>query len=77
MRAVRSRPAAGLFIAASLDDTFRVRHRYREVVWEHEPRAGSDPDDLRRERSPVRRAAGGHVLYQNTPGDYVIAFALP
>ena len=69
------------FIAASLDDTFRAFNvDSGEVVWEHDLPAGGQSIPMTyvaNGRQYVVLSAGGHVLYQNTPGDYVIAFALP
>jgi quinoprotein glucose dehydrogenase len=69
------------FIAASLDDTIRAFDvETGEIAWEHELPAGGQSIPMTyvaNGRQYVVLSAGGHVLYQNTPGDYVIAFALP
>lgn len=74
--------AGGLaFIAATLDDTFRAFDvESGEVLWEHQLPAGGQATPMTYAASGrqfVVLAAGGHALYQTTPGDYVIAFALP
>jgi quinoprotein glucose dehydrogenase len=69
------------FIAASLDDTIRAFDvDTGAVAWEHELPAGGQSIPMTYVadgRQYVVLSAGGHVLYQNTPGDYVVAFALP
>jgi len=74
--------AGGLvFIAATLDDTFRAFDTDTgEVLWEHTLPAGGQATPMTYSiegRQFVVLAAGGHALYGTTPGDYVIAFALP
>jgi quinoprotein glucose dehydrogenase len=69
------------FIAATLDDMIRAFDvDTGEVVWERELPAGGQATPMTyvaNGRQYLVLVAGGHVLYQSTPGDYVIAFALP
>ncbi len=69
------------FIGATLDDRFRAFDvDSGEVLWEYELPAGGQATPMTYAvdgRQFIVIAAGGHALYQATPGDYVIAFALP
>jgi quinoprotein glucose dehydrogenase len=69
------------FISGTVDDTFRAFDvDTGEVLWEHELPAGGQATPMTYrvgDRQYVVLAAGGHVLYRTTPGDYVLAFALP
>jgi quinoprotein glucose dehydrogenase len=69
------------FIAATLDDTFRAFDvATGEVVWEHDLPAGGQATPMTYVadgRQFIVLVAGGHVLYQSTPGDYVLGFSLP
>ena len=69
------------FIAATLDDTFRAFDvDSGNVLWEYELPAGGQATPMTYrvgDRQYIVLAAGGHVLYRTTPGDYVLAFALP
>lgn len=74
--------AGGLvFIAASADDRFRAFDiATGRKVWEADLPAGGQATPMTYEmhgRQYVVLAAGGHPLYQTTPGDYIIAYALP
>jgi quinoprotein glucose dehydrogenase len=68
------------FIAGTLDDTFRAFDiDTGEVLWEYELPAGGQATPMTYmigDTQYVVLAAGGHVLYQTTPGDYVLGFAL-
>jgi quinoprotein glucose dehydrogenase len=69
------------FIAATLDDRIRAFDvDTGAVLWEYELPAGGQATPMTYSASGrqfVVIAAGGHALYPGTPGDYVIAFALP
>lgn len=74
--------AGGLvFIAASADDRFRAFDAERgQVLWETDLPAGGQAIPMTYAvggRQFVVLAAGGHFLYRTTPGDFVIAYALP
>ncbi len=74
--------AGGLvFIAATLDDRFRAFDvDTGERLWETALPAGGQATPMTYElngRQYVVLAAGGHAFYSATPGDHVIAFALP
>jgi len=74
--------AGGLaFIAASADDRFRAFDvNDGSVLWQAKLPAGGQAVPMTYEvggRQFVVIAAGGHALYRTTPGDYVIAYALP
>lgn len=74
--------AGGLaFIAASLDNQFRAFDiDTGAVLWHTELPAGGQATPMTYEqagRQYLVIAAGGHAIYQSTPGDYVIAYALP
>ncbi len=68
------------FIAASADDKFRAFDvETGEVLWTTLLPAGGQAIPMTYAvagRQYVVIAAGGHALFQTTPGDYVIAFAL-
>ena len=74
--------ASGLvFIAATLDDKFRAFDiDTGEILWEATLPAGGQSTPMtyvNRGRQHIVIAAGGHALYKTTPGDYVVAYALP
>ncbi len=74
--------AGGLaFIAATMDDKFRAfDSETGEKLWQVGLPAGGNATPMSYEaggRQFVVLAAGGHPLYETTPGDYVIAYALP
>lgn len=74
--------AGGLvFVAASADDHFRAFDAESGVVlWDTELPAGGQAIPMTYVaggRQFIVLAAGGHFLYRTTPGDYVIAWALP
>ncbi len=68
------------FIAASADDKFRAFDvETGEVLWTTLLPAGGQATPMTYAvdgQQYVVIAAGGHALFQTTPGDYVIAFAL-
>jgi quinoprotein glucose dehydrogenase len=70
-----------VFIAASADDKFRAYDAADgRVLWQAELPAGGQAIPMTyavNDRQYVVIAAGGHFLYRTTPGDYVIAYALP
>ena len=70
-----------VFIAASSDDRFRAFDvEDGSVLWQTKLPAGGQAIPMTYAvdgRQYVVLAAGGHALYQTTPGDYVIAYALP
>jgi quinoprotein glucose dehydrogenase len=75
---------AGLvFVAASRDDMFRAFDEDTgKVLWEaHLPAGGQAAPMTYRARPGGKQyvviAAGGHVALRSTPGDYVVAYALP
>ncbi|MCC7414396.1 MAG: pyrroloquinoline quinone-dependent dehydrogenase [Gammaproteobacteria bacterium] len=73
--------AGGLvFIAATMDDKFRAFDiDSGAVLWQRELPAGGQATPMTYAaagRQYVVIAAGGHSIYQTTPGDYVVAFAL-
>jgi quinoprotein glucose dehydrogenase len=69
-----------VFIAASVDDNFRAFDTETgEVLWKTKLPAGGQATPMTYSvdgRQYVVIAAGGHALYQTTPGDYVIAYSL-
>jgi quinoprotein glucose dehydrogenase len=74
--------AGGLvFISAGIDDKFRAFDvETGTVLWETDLPAGGHATPMTYAidgRQYVVIAAGGHALYRSTPGDYVIAYALP
>lgn len=73
--------AGGLvFIAATADDKFRAYDIDNgEVLWKTKLPAGGQATPMTyslNDRQYLVIAAGGHALYQTTPGDYVIAYSL-
>jgi quinoprotein glucose dehydrogenase len=68
------------FIAATMDDKLRAFDvDTGTVLWEFDLPAGGQATPMTYVadgRQFVIIAAGGHALYQTTPGDYVLAFAL-
>jgi len=73
--------AGGLvFIAATMDDKFRAFDADTgKVLWTAKLPAGGQATPMTYRidgRQFVVLAAGGHALYQTTPGDYVLAYAL-
>jgi glucose dehydrogenase len=57
-----------------------VRHRNGEELWQADLPAGGQATPMTFEvdgRQHVVIAAGGHRIMGTTPGDYVVAFALP
>jgi quinoprotein glucose dehydrogenase len=74
--------AGGLaFIGATLDDKFRAFDvETGEVLWETDLPAGGQATPMSyaaEGRQYVVIAAGGHAFLQTTPGDWLLAFALP
>ncbi len=74
--------AGGLvFIGATIDDRLRAFDvQTGELLWSADLPAGGQATPMTYAvdgRQYVVIAAGGHALFQGTPGDYVIAFALP
>jgi len=74
--------AGGLvFIAATMDDKLRAFDvDSGEVLWHAVLPAGGQATPMTYAagaRQYLVIAAGGHSIYQTTPGDYVLAFALP
>ena len=76
--------AGGLtFIAASMDDTFRAfDSETGEELWSTQLPAGAQATPMTYRLAPdgpqfVVIAAGGHGTMGTTPGDSVIAYALP
>ncbi len=69
-----------IFIAATLDDNFRAYDTQSgEVLWKTRLPAGGQATPMTYSvagRQYVVIAAGGHALYQTTPGDYVIAYTV-
>ncbi|NOX52702.1 MAG: pyrroloquinoline quinone-dependent dehydrogenase [Gammaproteobacteria bacterium] len=69
-----------VFIAATLDDNFRAYDTQSgEVLWKTKLPAGGQATPMTYAvagRQYVVIAAGGHALYQTTPGDYVIAYTV-
>ena len=69
-----------VFIAGSLDDKFRAFDADTgKVLWLAKLPAGGQATPMTytaNGRQYVVLAAGGHALYQTTPGDYVLAYAL-
>ena len=73
--------AGGLaFIAATMDDKFRAFDvETGKQLWQAKLPAGGQATPMTYQangRQFIVIAAGGHPSYQQTPGDYVIAFAL-
>jgi quinoprotein glucose dehydrogenase len=73
--------AGGLvFIGGTMDDKFRAYDAATgEVLWTAKLPAGGQATPMTYSasgRQYVVLAAGGHALYQTTPGDYVLAWAL-
>jgi len=74
--------AGGLvFIGATIDDRLRAFDvQTGELLWAADLPAGGQATPMTYSvdgRQYLVIAAGGHALFQGTPGDYVIAFALP
>jgi len=69
-----------VFIAATLDDKFRAFDvETGKVLWTAKLPAGGQATPMTyavNGRQYVVLAAGGHPLFQTTPGDYVLAYAL-
>lgn len=69
-----------LFIAASIDDKFRAFDTHTgEKLWETKLPAGGHANPMTYSidgRQYVVITAGGHAVFQSTPGDYVIAYTL-
>lgn len=69
-----------VFIAATMDDKFRAFDADTgKVLWTVKLPAGGQATPMTytaNGRQYVVIAAGGHALYQTTPGDYVLAYAL-
>ena len=69
-----------IFIAATVDNNFRAYDiETGEVLWKTKLPAGGQATPMTYSvngRQYVVIAAGGHAIYQTTPGDYVIAYAI-
>lgn len=69
-----------IFIAATIDDKFRAYDvQTGEVLWKASLPAGGQATPMTysvKDRQYIVIAAGGHGIYQTTPGDYVIAYTL-